>query len=231
MLAKYDAEVLRLFLLGTHYRNPINYSDAILDEAERRLGYLYETLEKADRARRAAPPRRRGGAARRGRRRRRSTTTSTPRRCSAILAEAFTAANALADRKGKKTPEEKAALAALRARRARELGATLGILQRRARRRRSSRCARGPPSGAGIDPAAVEARLAERAEARKAKDFARGDAIRDELLASGVALMDGPHGHDLEGRVATPGASRRRARLTPARRRRAAVRRRQRPGR
>src|SRR5512139_3277661 len=47
VLEKYDPEVMRLFLLGTHYRNPINYSDVILDEAERRLGYLYETVEKA----------------------------------------------------------------------------------------------------------------------------------------------------------------------------------------
>jgi cysteinyl-tRNA synthetase len=40
----------------------------------------------------------------------------------------------------------------------------------------------------------VERRIAERAEARKAKDFARSDAIRDELLALGVAIMDGAHG-------------------------------------
>ena len=46
----------------------------------------------------------------------------------------------------------------------------------------------------GIDAAEVEARIAERAEARKAKDFARGDAIRDALLARGVALLDGPQG-------------------------------------
>jgi cysteinyl-tRNA synthetase len=46
----------------------------------------------------------------------------------------------------------------------------------------------------GIDGAAVEAKLRERAEARAAKDFARSDAIRDELLAQGVAIMDGPQG-------------------------------------
>ncbi len=46
----------------------------------------------------------------------------------------------------------------------------------------------------GIDGAEVEARIAERAEARKAKDFARGDAIRDALLARGVAILDGPEG-------------------------------------
>jgi cysteinyl-tRNA synthetase len=109
-----------------------------------------------------------------------------------VLAEAFTAANALADRKGKKAPEDKARLAAF-ARDVREIGTTLGLVQR-------------PPPAAlaalrakaagrrGIDGVAVEARIAERAAARKAKDFARGDAIRDELLARGVTLLDGPEG-------------------------------------
>jgi cysteinyl-tRNA synthetase len=40
----------------------------------------------------------------------------------------------------------------------------------------------------------VEALVAERVAARQAKDFARSDALRDELLALGVALMDGPQG-------------------------------------
>ena len=48
-----------------------------------------------------------------------------------------------------------------------------------------------------IDEAAIEARLAERREARAAKDFARSDAIRDELAAAGVEVMDGdPLGWD-----------------------------------
>jgi cysteinyl-tRNA synthetase len=40
----------------------------------------------------------------------------------------------------------------------------------------------------------VERRIVERTEARRAKDFARSDAIRDELAAQGVTLMDGPQG-------------------------------------
>lgn len=47
------------------------------------------------------------------------------------------------------------------------------------------------PKGAAIDEATIEARLAERREARAAKDFARSDAIRDELAAAGVEVMDG----------------------------------------
>ncbi|WP_028965805.1 cysteine--tRNA ligase [Sphingomonas phyllosphaerae] len=53
------------------------------------------------------------------------------------------------------------------------------------------------PAGATIDEAAIKARLADRKEARIAKDFARSDAIRDELASSGVEVMDGdPLGWD-----------------------------------
>lgn len=53
------------------------------------------------------------------------------------------------------------------------------------------------PANATIDEAAIEARLAERKEARASKDFARSDAIRDELAAAGVEVMDGdPLGWD-----------------------------------
>jgi cysteinyl-tRNA synthetase len=191
VLQRFDAEVMRLFLLGTHYRNPINYSDAILQEAERRLRYLYRTLDKVDRLAAGASPAGRGGEIVLDARRALDDDFNAPQ-VLAVLADAFTEANALADRRGKKSPEEKATLAAF-ARDAREIGRTLGLLQR-------------PPAEAilalrakagarrGVDPAEVEARIAERAEARKAKDFARGDGIRDALLARGVALLDGPDG-------------------------------------
>jgi cysteinyl-tRNA synthetase len=190
VLGKYDAEVMRLFLLGTHYRNPINYSDVVLSEAERRLVYLHETLERADRLAEGVAPAA-GGEVVETARRALDDDFNAPQ-VLAVLAEAFGAANALADRKGKKAPGERAALAAF-ARDMREIGATLGLFGR-------------PPAQAllalrdraaarlGIDSAAVVARLRERAEARKAKDWAKGDAIRDALLARGVAIMDGPQG-------------------------------------
>jgi cysteinyl-tRNA synthetase len=191
VLAKHDAEGLRFFLLGTHYRRDFNFSDQVLAEAEQRLAYLYETLEKADRLSAGVAP----AAApcdllERGREAL-DDDFNTPQ-VLGVLAEAFTAANALCDQKGKKTPEQKAALAAF-ARDARLLGETLGALGR-------------PPAEAllalrtkaaarrGIDGEAVEAKLRARAEARAAKDFARSDALRDELLAQGVAIMDGPQG-------------------------------------
>jgi cysteinyl-tRNA synthetase len=190
VLAKYDPEVMRLFLLGTHYRNPINYSDVILDEAERRLAYLYETIEKATRLAAGAAP---AAAAPFVEEARRALDDDfNAPQVLGIVAEAFTAANALADRKGKKTPEEKAALAGF-ARDVVELGATLGLLQRSPAAALAALRGRAA-ARRGIDPAMVEGKLAERVAARRAKDFARGDAIRDELLAAGVALMDGPEG-------------------------------------
>ncbi len=191
VLQKFDAEVMRLFLLGTHYRNPINYSDAILQEAERRLRYLYRTLEKADRLAAGASPAGEGSAIVEAARRALDDDFNAPQ-VLAVIAEAFTEANALADRKGKKALEERARLAAF-ARDAREIGTTLGLLQRapaqalRALREKAA-------ARRGIDPPEVEARIAERAAARKAKDFALGDAIRDALLARGVAILDGPEG-------------------------------------
>src|SRR5512138_1095628 len=188
VLEKFDAEALRLFLLGTHYRNPINYSDAILVEAERRLAYLYETLDKVDRAAAGGSPAGEGGALVEKAFAALDDDFNTAQ-VLGILADAFTEANALADRRGKKGPEERARLAAF-ARDARTVGATLGILQRapaQALRAIRDRAA----VRRGVDAAAVERKIAERAEARKAKDFARGDAIRGELLAMGVAIQDG----------------------------------------
>jgi cysteinyl-tRNA synthetase len=79
------------------------------------------------------------------------------------------------------------------ARDARAVCATLGVLQRPAVEAllalRDKAAARR-----GIEKGAVEAKIAARTAARKAKDFARSDALRDELLAMGVAIMDGPDG-------------------------------------
>ena len=116
-----------------------------------------------------------------------------------ILADAFTAANADADRKGKRTPADRAALARF-ARDARSVGGELGILQRPPARRSLDLRAKAVVRR-GIDPAMVEARIAERAEARRAKDFARSDAVRDELAGPGGHHPGRAGRHHLEGRV------------------------------
>jgi cysteinyl-tRNA synthetase len=191
LLRLHDGEALRLLLLGTHYRHPINFSDGLLGDAERRLGYLYETLEKADRLAEGAAP---DPAVNPWAELARAALDDDFNTAAVlgILAEAFTAANAAADRKGKKTPADRSGLARF-ALDAREVGAELGILQRSPAQALLALRTRAV-ARRGIDPALVEARIAERAEARRAKDFARSDAVRDELLALGVALQDGATG-------------------------------------
>jgi len=190
VVKRFDAEGLRFFLLGTHYRNDFNFTDGDLARAEKRLEYFYETVQKVEQAAGGAAAAPEAPFAEQARLAL-DDDFNTPQ-VLGILAEAFTAANALADRKGKKTPAERAGLAGF-ARDVRAVGAVLGVLQRPAADALLEIRARAA-TRRGIDPAWVEGRIAERTAARKAKDFARSDAIRDELLAGGVALMDGPQG-------------------------------------
>jgi cysteinyl-tRNA synthetase len=191
VLQRHDGEGLRLLLLGTHYRHPINFSDGVLSEAERRLGYLYETLEKADRLAAGAEP---GPGISPWAEAARSALDDDFNSAAVlgILADAFTVANVDADRKGKKSPQDLAALARF-ARDARAVGSELGILQRPPAEALASLRARAV-TRRGIDPALVESRIVERAEARRAKDFARSDQVRSDLAGMGVVLMDGPSG-------------------------------------
>jgi cysteinyl-tRNA synthetase len=191
LLRLHDGEALRLLVLGTHYRNPISFTDGLLVDTSRRLGYLYETLEKADRIAEGAAPDPAVSAWAEGSRAALDDDFNTAA-VLGILAEAFTAANAGADRKGKKSPADRSALARF-ALDARAVGAELGILQRAPADALLALRTRAV-ARRGIDPALVEARIAERAQARRAKDFARSDAVRDELLALGVVLQDGAAG-------------------------------------
>jgi cysteinyl-tRNA synthetase len=190
---RFHPESLRYFLLTTHYRSPINFFDGAIGEAENRVEYLYETVAAA-RAWLAARP----GTAKaaeleawRGRFVEVMDDDFNSAAALGILADAARALNEALAVKGK-APEKSDQVATLLAA-IEEQGGVLGL------------CGRDPAdtlagiqarklARAGLDRAAIEAKVAERTAARQAKDFARGDAIRNELLALGVTLMDGPDG-------------------------------------
>jgi len=166
----------RLMCLQAHYRSEMEFSWEGLAAAQTRLKRLVQAVA----ALKAAPERPGAGDA-----------AAYCERLDAAMADDLNTPRALpvldeliADRRVSPT-ERLAALA--------EFDAVLGLrlldLTREALRVR--------PAGAGMDEAGVAARLAERREARSAKDFGRSDAIRDELAAKGVEVMDGdPLGWD-----------------------------------
>jgi cysteinyl-tRNA synthetase len=196
----HDLEALRLLLVSVHYRSPVSFALGPeeqgrptfpdLDDAEARLDYFYRSLERIDAFVGAlkeapSPPPAEFLA-------RFDEALDDDFNTAAIVGhmyDAFVLANKLLDDpKALPKPERAATLTAL-GRDLREAGRTLGILQRPPGEfllaRRARLCKRR-----GIDAAEVEARIAERAAARAAKDFARADQIRGELRARGVELMD-----------------------------------------
>jgi len=172
VLKQYDAEVVRFFILRAHYRSPLNYSDVHLDDARGALTRLYTALK---------------GIA--------------PEMADIDGEEPHTARFRAAMDDDFNTPEAIAVLFELanevnRTRSARLAGhlkglaGVLGLLERD-----PVIFLQAAPTDAGLtDAAAIEARIAERVAAKKAKDYVAADRIRAELLADGIVLEDKPGG-------------------------------------
>jgi cysteinyl-tRNA synthetase len=202
----HDLEALRLMYLGVHYRSALSFtvsradeSSAVvypdLDDAEARLEYFYGTLAKLAEAPAGDDKGPVLTEAEKTFSNFQEAMDDDFNAAAAIgqLYEAFVLANKLLD-DPKAAPKDvrRRTLARLR-RDLLKCGETLGIFQREPAAflvaRRDRQCTRK-----GIDGAAVEARIKERAEARAAKDFARADEIRGALRDQGIELMDGPTG-------------------------------------
>ncbi len=169
VLAKYEPETVRFFLLRTHYRTALNYSDAHLDDARSGLKRLYTALALAPVLEEAA------------------VDWSHPfaLRFKAAMDEDFGTPEAIAvlfDLASEINRSKSAALAGL----LKGLGACLGLLQQDPQAYLQA--------GAGVSEARIAERIAERAAAKAAKDFARADAVRKELLDQGIVLKDSPAG-------------------------------------
>ncbi|WP_417284614.1 cysteine--tRNA ligase [Comamonas sp.] len=169
VLKEYDAETVRFFVVRSHYRSPLNYSNVHLDDARGALKRLYTALSLV-----------------------------APAEVQIDWAEPHAARFKAAMDEDFGTPEAVAVLFELAAEVNRSqssqvagllkaLGGVLGLLQDVPQNFLQA-------GAAGVDAAAIEAQIAARAEAKAAKNWAEADRIRKALLEQGIVLKDSAAG-------------------------------------
>ncbi len=195
VLARYDPEVVRYFLLASHYRSPLNYTPESLDSARAALTRLYTALRGVGRAH--APAGVKGMPGWDEFRAAMDDDFNTPGAL-AVLFERARELNRERETDSKRVPELASDL--------RELGGVLGLLQRDAEHFLQARfdetviagqvAVTGQRGAVRVGPSQdeIERLIERRAEARRRKDYAAADRIREELESRGILLEDGPAG-------------------------------------
>ena len=169
VLKQYHPEVIRYFLLASHYRSPVNYSEENLESAKASVNRLYSALE--------------------------GKTVAEPAENSAYETDFVAAMNddfntpqalavlfELAKEVNKTASPELAGLL-------QQLANRLGLLTESA-----DSFFQNQPSDSELTPEVIEALIEERKQARAEKNFQRSDEIRDQLQAQGIELLDTPEG-------------------------------------
>jgi cysteinyl-tRNA synthetase len=172
VLKKYDAEVVRFFILRAHYRSPLNYSDVHLDDARIALTRLYTAL--ADVAVEPGPL---------------DWNEAFAARFAEAMDDDFNTPVALAVLFELATEVNKNKSPAL-VRQLKGLSGVLGLLERTPQQFLQAAVGESLPNADDAIAQAIERRIA----AKKARDFAESDKIRAELLAAGIILEDKPDG-------------------------------------
>ena len=168
ILARFDAQTLRFFMVRAHYRSALNYSDVHLEDARQSLKRLYTTLDLV----KPEPVEI-------------DWVQPFAARFKAAMDEDFGTPEAVAvlfELANEVNRTQSVALSGL----LRALGACLGLLQEDPKTYLQA--------GAGLSEDTIAQRIAERAAAKAARNFAEADRIRQELLTLGIVLKDAATG-------------------------------------
>jgi cysteinyl-tRNA synthetase len=165
--------VIRFFILRGHYRSPLNYGAANLDDAKAALTRLYTALDGIDTGAAALEV---------------DWNEAHAMRFREAMDDDFNTPIAIAVLFDLVTELNKSKSLA-QARQFRALAAVLGLLERS-----PQAFLQGGVEQGSMDEAAIVDAIARRSEAKKARNFAESDSIRAGLLAAGIVLEDKPDG-------------------------------------
>ena len=175
VMERYLPEVIRFFILSSHYRSPLNYSDGHLDEARAGLTRLYTSIRDIDPGEGELDP---------GYRERFEQAMDddfNTRAAVTLFHEIAGDINRLED----KASEHGARLARTLV----QLGDVLGVMQMA-----PGEFLHAAAGDGDISPEDINRLIEERAQAKAAKDYAGADRIRERLTGQGIILEDGPGG-------------------------------------
>jgi cysteinyl-tRNA synthetase len=187
VLQQFDAETIRFFIVRAHYRSPLNYSDVHLEDARSSLKRLYTALDLV--AAHAVVV---------------DWANPYAAKFKAAMDNDFGTSDAVAalfELAAEVNRSKSAELAGL----LKALGGTLGILQSEPKvflqwrkpinlSGHASATTSASATLSVVSSETIQAKITERASAKSAKDFARADQIRKDLLAQGIVLKDSPTG-------------------------------------